>query len=304
MIKKLIIAGGSGYLGKVLVTHFKDKALEIIIFTRGKTRTINGVQYIHWDATSKGVWSQHLEGTEVLINLSGKSVDCRYSKRNRERIRDSRMASTMALGEAVTACKQAPRTWINSSTATIYRHSIDLPMDEETGEIGSGFSVNVAKDWESAFFQKHASNCRKVALRTSIVLGKKGGALVPIKYLTLLGFGGKQGNGNQMFSWIHEHDFARSIEFIIKNKAIQGPVNLAAPITITNQTLMNTMRKILKIPFGIPLNKVFLEIGAFCIRTETELLLKSRYVIPKKLKSNGFQFKFPELEMALRNILK
>ncbi|WP_299315086.1 TIGR01777 family oxidoreductase [uncultured Aquimarina sp.] len=298
-MKKLIIAAGTGFLGNVLVEHFKNKAETIVILTRSKNKSIENIKYVHWDAKTLGVWKQELDDADVLINMTGKSVDCRYHQKNKDLILSSRVDSTAVLGEAVLACKNPPKVWLNSSTATIYRHSLDKEMDEVNGEIGTGFSVNVATNWESVFFSHQTPKTRKVALRTSIVLGKNGGALQPILNLVKIGFGGKQGKGNQKFSWIHEDDFARSLEFIIENSEIQGPINIVAPKPTDNNGLMKTLRNATKTPFGIPLPKPLLEIGARIIKTETELILKSRNVIPKKLQDSGFRFKHPNLTKAL-----
>ncbi|WP_299246824.1 TIGR01777 family oxidoreductase [uncultured Aquimarina sp.] len=298
-MKKLIIAAGTGFLGNVLVEYFKNKAETIVILTRGENKSIANINYVHWDAKTLGAWKQELEDTDVLINMTGKSVDCRYHQKNKDLILSSRVDSTAILGKAILACETPPKVWLNSSTATIYRHSLNKEMDETDGEIGTGFSVNVATNWESVFFSHQTPKTRKVALRTSIVLGKNGGALQPILNLVKIGFGGKQGKGNQKFSWIHEIDFARSLEFIIKNSTIQGPVNIVAPKPTDNTGLMKTLRNVTKIPFGIPLPKTLLEIGARIIKTETELILKSRNVIPEKLQDAGFKFKHPDLTNAL-----
>ncbi len=303
-MKKLIIAAGTGFLGNVLVNYFKNKAENIVILTRGKDNTIDNIKYVHWDAKNLGEWKHQMDGAEVLINMTGKSVDCRYHQKNRDIILSSRVDSTTVLGEAISGCENPPLLWLNSSTATIYRHSLDKEMDEETGEIGTGFSVNVATNWENTFFSQQTPQTRKVALRTSIVLGKNGGAFQPILNLVKIGFGGKQGNGNQKFSWIHETDFARSLEFIIKNLDIKGPVNIVAPTPTDNKGLMKTLRAIKKMPFGIPLSKPLLEIGARIIKTETELILKSRNVIPKKLQDHGFKFSYPKLRDAIQDLTR
>jgi len=208
-----------------------------------------------------------------------------------------------ALGEAIGLCEKPPKVWLNSSTATIYRHSLDKEMDEETGEIGTGFSVSVAKAWEKAFFDSATPHTRKVALRTAIVLGKDGGALQPMINITKLGLGGKQGSGHQKFSWIHEDDFVQIIDFCIKNNTLSGAINVVSPHPSDNKTVMQLLRKTLNIPFGIPSNKVLLEIGAFLINTETELLLKSRNVIPKRLLEQGYTFAYDDLEIALKELV-
>lgn len=298
-MKKLIIAAGTGFLGKVLVEHFKSKVETIIVLTRGKSRRVSNVDFIHWDAKTLGDWVYELENADIVINMAGKSVDCRYTSKNKNLILNSRVASTAILGKVISKSKNPPKIWLNASTATIYRHSLDKEMNEINGEIGTGFSVTVASLWENTFFEQQTPNTRKVALRTSIVLGKKGGALPPIQNLTKIGLGGKQGNGNQKLSWIHELDFARSIEFVINNSNIDGVINIVAPKPSTNLEFMRILRKTIKIPIGISISKPILEFGAKILRTETELILKSRNVIPSKLISNGFRFLYPDLESAL-----
>ena len=302
-MQKLIIAAGTGFLGQVLVKHFRSKFEEIVILTRGNSKTINGIKYVNWDAKTFSGWENELENATVLINLAGKSVDCRYTIANKKEIYSSRIDSTIILNQAVLNCKKPPKHWLNSSTATIYRHSEDKQMDETDGEIGDDFSMNIAKSWERAFFETQTPNTLKTALRTSIVLGKNGGAFVPIKTLAKVGFGGKQGQGNQFISWIHENDFARVIEFIIQKEMI-GVVNVVSPKPIRNSQFMKMLQKETAIPFGIPINKFLLEIGSFFIRTQTELVLKSRNVIPRRLQENGFEFKFETLEKTFQNLLK
>ncbi len=302
-MKKLIIAAGTGFLGQVLVAHFKDKFDEIAILTRGKSTSIDSIKYVNWDAKTLTGWENELENASVLINLAGKSVDCRYTAANKKEIYDSRIDSTKILNEAVLNCKNPPKHWLNSSTSTIYRFSLDKQMDEVTGEIGDDFSMNIAKSWERVFFETETTKTLKTALRTSIVLGKNGGAFVPIKMLTKFGLGGKQGKGNQFISWIHEKDFARAIEFVIEKELI-GVVNIVSPKPSTNSDFMTTLRKTIGIPFGLSTSKLLLEIGSFFIRTETELVLKSRNVIPKKLQENGFIFEYAILEKTFKNLTK
>ncbi|SFD75724.1 TIGR01777 family oxidoreductase [Flavobacterium phragmitis] len=301
-MSKLIIASGTGFLGQVLVHHFKNKFEEIVILTRGKAETIDGIKYVHWNARTFTGWEKELENATVLINLAGKSVDCRYTKKNKKEILWSRIDSTKILNKAVLNCKNPPKHWLNSSTATIYRFSLDKQMDEVDGEIGNDFSINVALSWEKAFFKTETPNTLKTALRTSIVLGKNGGAFIPLKALAKIGFGGKQGKGNQFVSWIHEDDFANAVDFIIE-KEMTGVINIVSPTPIRNIDFMQKLRKAVGFPFGIPLNKFFLEIGSFLIRTETELVLKSRNVVPKRLLENGFEFKFGEIDEAFQDLI-
>jgi len=302
-MKKLVIAAGTGFLGNVLVNHFKSKFEEIIILTRGESKTIDTIKYINWNAKTLSGWEKELENTDILINLTGKSVDCRYTESNKNEILNSRIDSTKILNQAVLQCKNPPLHWLNSSTSTIYRHSIDKEMDEYFGEIGNDFSMNVAKSWEKTFFEIKTPKTLKTALRTSIVLGKKGGAFLPLKNLTMFGFGGTQGNGNQFISWIHEKDFARAIEFII-DKKLQGVINIVSPKPIKNKEFMKILRKCLAISTGIPVGVRLLKIGAKLIGTESELVLKSRNVIPKRLTENGFDFEYVDLKKAFDNLIK
>ncbi len=310
-MKKLIISGGSGFLGSLIIEHFKTMFDDIVLLSRKpsqpniseQNQPLPNVRTVLWDAQSFTGWEKEFENATVVINMAGRSVDCRYHQKNKDLIMNSRVDSTTIIGKAIAHCKNPPKVWLNSSTATIYRHSLDKEMSEDEGEIGTGFSVSVAKAWEKAFFSSATPQTRKVALRTSIVLGKNGGALQPIKKITQLGLGGKQGDGKQKFSWIHEEDFVRSLDFLIKDEGLEGAFNLVSPQPSTNSELMRLMRKTLSIPFGIPSPKPLLEFGALIIRTETELLLKSRNVIPQRLTQAGFNFSYPKLEPALQNLL-
>ena len=302
-MKKLIIAAGTGFLGQVLVNHFASKFDQIVILTRGKSKEENGIKYVNWDARKLSGWETELENATVLINLAGKSVDCRYTKANKKEILLSRIESTKILNKAVLQCKNPPKHWLNSSTSTIYRFSLDKQMSEENGEIGNDFSMNVAQSWEKAFFKYETPQTLKTAMRTSIVLGKKGGAFIPLKTLAKTGLGGKQGKGNQYISWIHETDFAKAIEFIIL-KEMTGVINIVSPTPITNADFMKKLRKAVGQFVGIPMPTFLLKIGSFIIRTETELVLKSRNVIPKKLTENGFKFEFTSIDAAFKNLLQ
>lgn len=303
-MKKLIIAGGTGFLGGVLIKHLSTSFDEIVLLSRKRKPTDGKVRTVVWNAKTLDTWALELEDAKAIINMTGRSVDCRYTSKNKASILNSRIDATKVLGLAIAQCKQPPAVWLNSSTATIYRHSIDVPMNEDDGVIGSGFSVEVAKAWETAFFNSATPKTRKVALRTSIVLGKNGGALHPIKRLTQLGLGGKQGSGNQKFSWIHEADFAQSIAFILNHPTLKGAINIVAPNPTTNIELMKLMRKYLNVPIGLAAGKRLLEMGAILIRTETELILKSRNVIPSRLLEAGYTFKYCTLEASLKDLLK
>lgn len=302
-MKKLIIAAGTGFLGQVLINHFQNKFEEIIILTRGKSKEENGIKYVNWDARKLSGWETELENASVLINLAGKSVDCRYTKVNKKEILLSRIESTKILNKAVLQCKNPPKHWLNSSTSTIYRFSLDKQMSEENGEIGNDFSMNVAQSWEKAFFKHDTPQTLKTAMRTSIVLGKKGGAFIPLKTLAKTGLGGKQGKGNQFISWIHETDFANAVNFIIQKEMV-GVINIVSPTPIKNIDFMKKLRKAVGQFIGIPMPTFLLKIGSFIIRTETELVLKSRNVIPSRLLENGFVFEYGAIDKAFKNLLK
>lgn len=298
----IIIAGGTGFLGQHLAEYFENLGKHVTILTRGKTRQENRINYIHWNGRSLDHWMERLEGAEALINLSGKSVNCRYTKKNKKRIYDSRLQSTRALGLAMMKSKQPPKVWINATSATIYRHAEDRPMTEENGVHGHGFSVDVCEKWERMFFSFDLPKVRLVAARTAIVLGTNGGALPPLKRLVQMGLGGRQGDGNQRFSWIHTYDFCRAMHFLIKEKNMEGPVNLSAPEQVINRQLMKKLRDAVGAPLALPTPTWMLKLGALIIGTETELVLKSRWVSPEKLERAGFEWEFPKLEKALADL--
>jgi uncharacterized protein (TIGR01777 family) len=248
-----------------------------------------------------------VDGADVLVNLAGKSVDCRYNDRNKAEIFRSRLETTAELGRAVHDAATPPPLWLNASTATIYRHADDHPQTEQDGDIGSGFSVDVATSWERTFFDAAREGVRQVAMRTAITLGD-GSALKPLVMLTRFGLGGpqlggKSGGGRQHFSWVHLDDVFRAMRFL-ETSELDGAVNITSPNPSTNREVMATLRRVLNVPIGIPLPRIALELGAFAIRTETELILKSRWVLPQRLLDAGFVFEYPELEPALRQILK
>ncbi|SDS04888.1 hypothetical protein SAMN04515667_1292 [Formosa sp. Hel1_31_208] len=299
-MKTITIAGGSGFLGQILETYFSKRGDKVYILTRVPKRDND----IYWDAKNLGDWAKILEETEVLINLTGKSVDCRYNDRNRKLILDSRIDATHVLGLAINLCEHPPQLWINSSTATIYRHSMHNEMTEEHGEIGNDFSMNIAKSWERAFYSITNPKTRKIVLRTSIVMGKNGGAIQPLKHLVRFGLGGKNGSGQQKVSWIHQLDFARAVEFLILNKQLEGHFNLSVPKPTNNTTLMKSFRQVMRIPFGLAHPDWLIKFGAKLIGTEAELVLKSRNVIPKRLLDHGFTFRFTKIEYALTDLLR
>lgn len=303
MKPKIIIPGGSGFIGKFVADFFKNKNYEVIILTRGKSQKSNQITYLHWDGSTKGDWAKTFEGAEVILNLAGKSVDCRYNSKNKKAILDSRILSTRIIGQVIEACTQPPKNWLNMSTATIYEDTRDAPAnDEMNGKIGDDFSMGIAKAWEAEFDRFSLPSTKKIKLRTSIVLGKEGGALVPLQQLTKIGLGGKNGSGKQFVSWIHIEDLARIIEWLIQKSTADGAYNCTSPSPISNNIFMEKIRNAVGISFGLPATKWMIEIGSFFMQTESELVLKSRKVIPRKLLEGGFKFQFEDLEKALTNL--
>lgn len=295
---KIIIAAGTGFLGKNLEQYFLNKNHEVKILTRNPKLE----NEIFWDAKTLGIWKNELENADVLINLAGKSVDCRYNENNKKEIYESRINSTIVLQEAIDECHNPPKIWLNASSATIYVHSETYLNTEKNGIIGDDFSMNICKSWEKEFFKTENLYIRKVALRTSVVLGKNGGAFPKFKQISKFGLGGKQGRGNQLMSWIHIEDFCEAINFIIEDENLKGSINITAPNPLSNENMMKQLRKKIKIPFGISSPVWLLEIAAIFIKTETELMLKSRNVYPEILLKNAFKFQYDSFEKALEKL--
>ncbi|MDA9261856.1 TIGR01777 family oxidoreductase [Flavobacteriales bacterium] len=242
-----------------------------------------------------------MKGTDALINLTGKSVDCRYTEKNKKEIFDSRTNSIEVLEKAFNEIAETPKVWIQAATATIYRDEDENPNDEYEGKIGEGFSVEVAKKWEQTF-ESVSLETKKVFLRMTIVLGKKGGAFPVLNKMTKIGFGGKQGNGEQMISWIHIENLVNIIDLSIKNQWVSGVINCTSPEPIKNEDFMRKLRKRNFLSFGIPIHKCLLRFGAKIIRTEPELILKSRWVSSVKLNKFGYSFIYPTLDKALESL--
>ncbi len=313
---RIVIPGGSGQLGQILASHFLKRGHHVTVLTRGPYTA--PWQTVHWDGATLGPWTQHLEGADVCINLAGRSVNCRYHVAHRKEIYDSRIDPTRLLSHAIANLADPPALWLNASTATIYRHALDRPMDESSGELGGNepisalrrapdtwnFSVHVAKDWESAFFETPTPRTRKVALRSAIVFSPSAGsAFVVLSNLARIGLGGAQGDGGQFVSWIHDADFARAIDFLIARDEIEGPVNLTSPNPLPNREFMEILRDAWDMPNGMPLPAPLLELGALLLRTETELVLKSRRVIPTRLLDAGFHFEYLNWPAAAEDLV-
>jgi NAD dependent epimerase/dehydratase family enzyme len=315
--RRVVIAGASGFIGTRIAEAFREEGAEVALIGR------SGPDARWGDAAAIAAL---IDGADLLVNMAGKSVNCRYTPANRAEIFRSRLDTTRQLRAAITAAARPPALWVNSSTATIYRHADDRPMTETSGEIGEGFSVNVATSWEEELFRGELPGTRRVALRMAIVLGD-GSALAPIRALARAGLGGPQldgrwiatparrsagtfheykprsKGGRQRFSWIHLDDVVGIIRFLEQHPELEGPVNAAAPHPTDNRTFMASVRRAVGARFGLPTWRWMLELGSAAIRTETELVLKSRWVVPERLQSAGYRFRFSHHEDALAAII-
>lgn len=293
-MKKVVIAGGTGFIGTYLATRFRELSYSVLIVSRDP-------EHVSWQPQDM---VKAFEGADLVINLAGKTINCQHNEVNRKAILDSRLNTTQWIANAIVACKQPPKLWINASAAGIYKSSITKAMTEDETALGTNFLSEVVTQWEKVFFGFKLPKTRQVALRTSVVLGRNGGALRPLVWLTRFGLGGKQAEGTQIFSWIHVEDYFRIVQFLMEDISLQGVFNCTAPYPLSNKDFMRSLRKILHIPFGIPAPRLAIEIGAKLIGTEPELLLNSSFVIPKRLNEAGFQFAFPDVEKALADLLK
>ncbi len=313
--RRVVLAGASGFLGSFLRRELEAEGYAVLSIGRSGPDA-------RW-GDPEGI-RRLMNGADLVVNLAGKSVNCRYTRRNRTEILRSRLESTRELAEAIAACEKPPALWINSSTATIYRHADDRPMTESTGEIGEGFSVEVARRWERAFFEPRLPATRRVALRMAIVLGD-GSALTPLLTLARIGLGGPQFDGpwfatrarrragtdhrfaptrgRQRFSWVHIEDVLGVIRFVRDHPELDGPINVSAPNPEDNRRLMAILRRVTRRPIGLPAFRWMLELGMVVLRSESELVLKSRWVLPERLTEAGYLFRHPRLEPAIRDIV-
>ena len=295
-MKKLLIAGANGFLASHLCGYFAERGWNVAGLARRNDGLHRQCRYVHWDGQSLDDWVSELDQSDVLINMVGRSINCRHTEENKRQILTSRVDSTSVLGEAMAKCGNPPQLWINGSAAGIYKEAYDAPHSE-SGEHGEGFIADVVKTWEDTFFSANIpTSVRRVALRTTMVLADVPGN--PYRYLHTLakfGLGGKVGSGKQMVSWVHIDDVPRVVEFIIENREISGPVNMAAPDAVSNAEMMKRFRKHAGIPIGLPAPEFAVKIGANLIGTAPELILESCWVKPEKLLGNGFEFKQPKM---------
>lgn len=307
---KIVIPGGSGQVGTILARAFHQDGHEVIVLSRSPGDA--PWRSVSWDARTLGDWAREVDGADVVINLAGRSVNCRYTERNRREILESRVDSTRVLGGAVARAARPPRVWLQASTATIYAHRYDAPNDEATGILGGAepdvpetwrFSIDVAQSWERALDEAPAPHTRKVKMRAAMVMSPdRGGVFDTLLGLVRRGLGGRAGDGRQYVSWIHHVDFVRSVRWLIGQDAVDGAVNLAAPNPLPYADFMRALREAWGIPFGLPATRWMLEIGARLLGTETELVLKSRRVTPGRLLQEGFTFDFPSWPEAARDL--
>lgn len=309
---KIVLPGGTGQVGTLLARAMHRDGHEIVVLSRSPHSAAWRV--VSWDAQTLGDWAKEIDGADAVINLAGRSVNCRYTPENRRSILESRIQSTAVVGQAIAQAKSPPEVWLQSSTATIYAHRYDAPNDEDTGIIGGAeqnapetwrFSIEVAQAWESALDEAETPRTRKVALRSAMTMSPDSdGVFDVLLRLVRYGLGGKSGDGRQYVSWIHEEDFVRAVYWLIEHDEISSAVNLAAPNPLPNAEFMRILREAWGIRFGLPATAWMLEVGAFFLKTETELVLKSRRVVPGRLLEHGFQFQFPTWQKAAPDLCR
>jgi uncharacterized protein (TIGR01777 family) len=293
-MKKVVIAGGTGFIGSYLARRFVETGYQVLIVSRDP-------KHVSWKPVDL---IESFENADMVINLAGKSINCRHTDENKKEILDSRINTTLWIGNAILACKNPPKLWVNNSACGIYKASVDQPMTEDSTDLGTDFLSDVVRQWEKVFLGFHLPTTRKVVLRTSVVLGRNGGAILPLIWLSRIGLGGRQAEGSQIFSWIHIEDYFQILLFVVENYSINGIINCTSPHPVSNKDLMGSIRKTLGVPIGIPAPKFAINLGAKIIGTEPELILNSSYIIPKRLLESGYHFKFPDIEKALVDLLK
>ncbi|GGX28981.1 TIGR01777 family oxidoreductase [Streptomyces lomondensis] len=307
---KIVIPGGTGQVGTVLKRALSAAGHDVVVLSRRPGRQGE----VHWDGATPGPWTKEIDGSDVVVNLAGRSVNCRYTPANLREMMDSRVHSARAVGEAIATTARPPRVWLQMSTATVYAHRFDAPHDEATGVIGGAepdvpgywaYSVDIAKAWERAQEEADTPHTRKVALRAAMVMSPdRGGVFDVLLRLARLGLGGPVAGGAQYVSWIHDQDFVRAVEFLVARDDLDGPVNLAAPEPLPHRAFMRALRAAWGVPVGLPATRWMAEAGAFVLRSDTELLLKSRRVVPGRLLEAGFTFDRPAWPEAADDLVR
>jgi uncharacterized protein (TIGR01777 family) len=301
-MKKIVIAAANGFIGGHLINHF-SKTHEVVGLVRRPMDSNDKVRYVLWDGKGLDEWQSELEGAEAVINLAGKTVNCRHTEENKKLILKSRIESTQAIGQAIDLCKLKPQFWINASGASIYAYDENKPNSEEDTHYADSFIAHVSREWEDTLFSFTYSDLKQVALRTTVVLGKEDGAFPVVNRLTKFFLGGKQGSGRQMLSWIHINDFVSAVHHIIQND-VSGVVNMGSPNPVTNAEFMRSLRKANNRPFGLPTPEFALKIGAIFLQTEPSLVLDGMNVVPKVLLDSGFTFEYSTIDKAFENLTK
>lgn len=299
---KIVLAGGTGFLGQLLQPHFISKGYKVVVLGRTRDNISEGVDFVRWDGHSHGEWEMSLEGARMVINLVGRSVNCRYTNTNKCEIINSRVRATRVLGQAIDGCNNPPEVWVNAASAAIYGDRQSEVLTEES-DVGNGFSPLVCKLWERSFNQFKVPFTRKVVLRIGMVLSKRpGGVLQPFVDLVRVGLGGKMSSGKQYLSWAHEIDFLNVIDWVNDHESMRGTYNLSSPKPTENRLFMKALRKALNVKFGLPHAKWQMKLGAILMGTESELVIAGRRVIPQRLSETGFHFSFPNIEDAFSEL--
>lgn len=301
-MERIVIAGGSGFLGQALAAHLRSKCREVVVLTRGGERTDGNVRYVNWDARNPGPWAAELEGAAAVVNLVGRTVDCRKTPENKRVILESRVNSVRALGEAMRGVAKRPAVWVQSATAHIYGDTGDEVLDDSS-PIGTGFAPQVGTAWEAALAEHAPTEVRTVVLRISFVLGRDGGALKTLARLARLGLGGRVGSGRQWISWIHVADLNAIIERAIAEEAMRGVYVITAPEPVTNAQFMRELRRAVGRPWSPPAPALMVRAASWLMRTDPELALLGRRVVPTRLLREGFHFRHPQLPEALADLL-
>jgi uncharacterized protein (TIGR01777 family) len=312
---KIVLPGGSGHLGRLLTRAWVEAGHQVVVLSRRPPASAPaGTSFVAWDGRTPGPWMRALDGAVVLVNLAGRSVDCRYDKTNLRAMLDSRVESTRVLGQACAEARVPPRVWLQSSTATLYAHRHDAANDEASGRIGGGepdappywrWSIDIALAWEAELAAAPTPGTRKVALRTAMVMsGEPASVFDVLVRLARMGLGGTLADGDQYVSWIHARDFVRAVDWLIEREDFSGPVNVCAPGPLPQREFARVLRRAAGVRVGLPATRWMLELGAFLLRTDTELLLKSRRVVPGRMLAAGFRFDFPEWSAAARELVE
>jgi uncharacterized protein (TIGR01777 family) len=310
---KVVIPGGAGQIGAVLSRHFVRRGDEVVVLSRSASAA-SAARCVPWDGRTLDSWAGEIDGADVVVNLAGRSVNCRYTEENLRQILSSRIDSTRVVGEAIAAARRAPRVWLQASAATIYAHDEGAAHGEADGRIGGsepgvpGYwarMVDVAKQWEATLDAASVAATRRVALRTSIVLSPDaGGAFDVLLGLVRKGLGGPVGNGRQYVSWVTDNDFVRAVDWLIEHDSMSGAVNMTSPGPVTNAEFMRDLRHAWGAPIGLPAAGWMVSVGAWFMGTDPELVLKSRRVVPERLLSSGFRFLDPEWPVAATGLVR